>query len=113
MAKSRREYYRRTRKVRMRELSHSKPGWIGLICGLASGILFWFAVAMSFGRSGEAPFYVGSVGMFALILSVGGLALGILGAVEENIRPIPPRIAIVIGAAMSILLVVLYIFGLI
>ncbi len=112
MAKSRREYYRRTRKVRMRELSHSRPGWIGLACGLVSGILFWIAVAMSFRRSGEAPFYVGSIGMFALILSAGGLALGILGTVEENIRPIPPRAAIVIGALMSVLLVILYIYGL-
>ncbi len=112
MSRSRREYFRRTRKVRMRELSYSVPGWIGLIFGLASAMLFLTAVIMSYRRAGEALFYVGSTGMFALILSVGGLALGIMGVMEENIRPVPPRLAIVIGAVMSALLAGLYFYGL-
>ncbi len=111
MASSRREYFRRTRKVRMRELSHSRPGWIGLICGLAAGVVFLIAVALSFQNEGEALFYVGSAGLIALILSLGGLILGIMGVREEKVRPVPPRISIVVGAAMSALLAGLYIYG--
>ncbi len=111
MSKSRRKYFRRTRKVRMRELNHSKPGWIGLICALASVLLFFIAVILSYLRGGEARLFVGIIGLFALVLSVGGLALGIMGEREEDIRPIPPRTAIAVGAGMSILLAVLYFSG--
>ncbi len=111
MSKGRREYFRRTRKVRMRELNYSVTGWIGLIFDLASAALFLITVILSYRKEGEALFYVGSIGLFALILSAGGLALGIMGNMEENIRPIPPRIAIAVGAVMSALLAGLYIYG--
>ncbi len=111
MAKSRREYFRRTRKVRMRDLHHSRSGWIGLACGLASALLFLVVVVLSYRRAGEALFYVGSIGLIALVLSLGGMVLGIIGIREEKARPIPPRIALVIGAGMSVLLAALYIYG--
>ncbi len=111
MASSRREYFRRTRKVRMRELSHSKPGWIGLICGLGAAVLFLIAVVFSYRGVGEARFYIGIMGLFGLVLSVGGLILGIMGAREEKVRQAPPRIAVVVGAGMTILLAILYLSG--
>ncbi|MCC8141904.1 MAG: hypothetical protein LIO56_05145 [Lachnospiraceae bacterium] len=111
MASSRREYFRRTRKVRMRESSPSVPGWIGLACGLASALLFLIVVILSFRHGGEAQVAVGTIGLIALILAIGGLALGIMGVLEEHVRPIPPRAALVVGAGMSVLLAVLYVYG--
>ncbi len=111
MANSRREYLRRTRKVRMRERSHSWPGWIGLLCGLAAALLSLLAVIFSYRAVGDAAFFVGSMALFALILSVGGLVLGIMGMQEEDVRPIPPRIATAVCAGMSVLLFVLYTNG--
>ncbi len=112
MTKGRREYFRRTRKVRMRELHYSTPGWIGLCCNLGAVILFLAAVTVSYRRAGDALFYVGTVGLFALVLSLGGMVLGIVGVREEDVRPMPPRIDIVIGVGMSALLAGLYFYGL-
>ncbi len=111
MANSRREYLRRTRKVRMRELGHSWPGWIGLLCGLAAAVLFLLAVIFSYRAVGDAAFFVGSMALFALILSVGGLVMGIMGMQEEDVRPIPPRAATALCAGMSVLLFVLFVNG--
>ncbi len=111
MARSRREYFRRTRKVRMRQLKHSVSGWIGLACGLAAVVLFLIAVILSYRHAGEAMFYVGSVGLFGLILSVGGLIMGIMGIREEDVRPLTPRIATAVGAGMTVLLAILYFCG--
>ncbi len=111
MAKSRREYFRRTRKVRMRELKSSKTGWIGLACGLAAALLFLIVVILSYRRAGDALFYVGTVGLIGLVLAVGGLILGIMGVREEGVRPIPPRSSVVVGAGMTVLLAVLYFVG--
>ncbi len=95
----------------MRELDHSWPGWLGLLCGLAAAVLFLLAVIFSYRAEGDARFGVGSMALFALILSVGGLVMGIMGMQEEDVRPIPPRAATAVCAGMSVLLFVLYANG--
>ncbi len=112
MSKSRREYFRRTRKVRMRDLSPSKSGWTGLICGLGSLLLFWISVILSFFSEGDASFYVGSISLIGLVLAIGAIVMGIMGTREEKVRPVTPRISIGAGVVMTVLLVGLYIYGL-
>ncbi len=111
MASSRREYLRRTRKVRMRELHHSVTAWIGLSCGCGAAFLFVLAVILAYRLGGEARYSVGSLGLFGLILSVGGLVLGILGLREEKVRPLPPRFSVAVGGGMTLVLVILYVIG--
>ncbi len=111
MANARRDYLRRTREVRMRELHHSTGAWIGLGCGLAAAFLFLIAVIMSFRNGGEALYAVGVIGMFGLVLSVGGLVLGILGIREEDARPLPPIFSTAIGGGMTVVLAILFFVG--
>ncbi|MCD8300307.1 MAG: DUF6142 family protein [Clostridiales bacterium] len=112
MSKSRRDYFRRTRKVRMRDLSPSKSGWTGLICGLASVLLFWISVIFSFLDAGDAQVYVGGIGLIGIVLSVGAIVMGFMGTREEGSRPAAPRVSIALGVIMTVLLVGLYIYGL-
>ncbi|MCC8018035.1 MAG: hypothetical protein LIO39_05450, partial [Lachnospiraceae bacterium] len=76
MASKRREYFRKTRKKRMRDLKHSVTGWIGMISALLAAVLFAVSVGFSFYRGGEAEVLVGSVGLIALVLAAGALILG-------------------------------------
>ncbi|MCC8152367.1 MAG: hypothetical protein LIO96_13240 [Lachnospiraceae bacterium] len=104
MANSRKEYFRRTRKTRMRNLNHSVTGWIG------AG-LFCVSVGLSFYYGGEAEFFVGTAGLIALVLAAGALVLGILAVREEKVRPVPPRISLVLGLIMTVVLGGLYTYG--
>ncbi len=103
---------RRTRKVRMREKKPSISGLIGLGCGLAAAVLFVIAAVFAYRRGGDAAFFVGTIGLFGLVLAVGGLVMGIMGLREEDVRPLPPRAATALGAGMTVLLAVLYFIGL-
>lgn len=111
MANSRREYFRRTRKVRMRDLKHSVTGWLGMISALLSAGLFVVSACFSYYYKGDADLYVGSGGLLALVFAAGAFILGILAVREEKVRPVPPRISLVLGIIMTILLVGLYVCG--
>lgn len=111
MASSRRQYFRKTRKTRLRDLRHSKPGVIGMAASLAAAALFAVSVIWSFLDAGNARFQVGSLGLIGLVLAVGALVLGILGVREQKVRLAPPRTGIVLGAAMAVVLGGLYVYG--
>ncbi|MCD8230622.1 MAG: DUF6142 family protein [Clostridiales bacterium] len=111
MASRRREYFRKTRKVRMRDLKHSVTGWLGMISALLSAGLFVVSVCFSYYYKGDADIYVGSVGLLALVLAAGAFVLGILAVREEKVRPVPPRMSLALGMVMTVLLVGLYAYG--
>lgn len=111
MANSRREYFRRTRKVRLRELKHSRQGIIAMIAAIAAAVLFVVSVMISYRQNGEGEYYVGSIGLIGLALAAGALILGILGIREPKVRPGAPRTGIVLGAVMTIVLGSLYAAG--
>ncbi len=111
MASSRREYFRRTRKVRMRELTHSKSGWTGAVAAFLAVLLFFASVLLSYKNGGEADWLVGSLGLFGLVLSLGAFCLGIVSLREERVRPAAPQISFWLGLVMTILLGGLYAFG--
>ncbi|MCD8150383.1 MAG: DUF6142 family protein [Clostridiales bacterium] len=111
MANSRKEYFRRTRKTRMRDLKHSVTGWIGAVAAICAAGLFCVSVGFSFYYGGEAEFFVGTAGLIALVLAAGALVLGILAVREEKVRPVPPRISLVLGVIMTVVLGGLYTYG--
>lgn len=113
MANSRRQHFRKTRKTRLRDLKHSKQGMLGMAASLAAAVLFAAAVTESFRQSGEAKFQVGSLGLIGLVLAIGALILGILGAREQKVRLAAPRTGIVLGAVMTVVFGGLYAYGMI
>ena len=113
MAKSRREYFRKTRKTRLRELKHTKTGWCGMAAALLAAVLFLVSVIVSFASSGDAGVLAGSVSLIGLVLAAGALVLGIMAVREPKIRPIPPRTAIILGGILTVVLAGLYISGIV
>ncbi len=111
MANSRRKYFRRTRKRRMRELKYSPTGFLSLASALAAVVLGAVSVVKSYLMSGEADFQVGSFGLIGLILALGAWALGALCMRERNIRPVPPRLGIVLGVILTFALGGMYVSG--
>lgn len=109
MANSRRKYFRKTRKTRLRDLKHSVQGLIGMGASAASAILFIGIVAASFRHAGDAAYAVGSLGLISLVLSAGALVLGIFAIREPKVRPLAPRVSIGLGAVMTVVLGCLYI----
>ena len=87
MANSRREYFRKTRKSRLRELKHSRTGWCGMVSAIAAAVLFVVSVALSFTAAGEAAFPAGTVSLIGLVLAAGAFVLGIMAVREPKIRP--------------------------
>lgn len=113
MAKSRREYFRKTRKTRLRELKHSKTGWCGMAAALLAAALFVVSVVLSYTSAGDAGFPAGSVSLIGLVMAAGALVLGIMAVREPKIRPIPPRTAIILGGILTVVLAGLYISGIV
>ncbi len=95
----------------MRDLKHSTPGWIGTASALASLGLFVGSVWRSFCRGGEAGVYAGSLGLLALVLAAGAVALGILALREGRVRPLPPRVSLGLGLVLTLGLIGLYAYG--
>ena len=110
MANSRREYFRKTRKSRLRELKHSRTGWCGMVSAIAAAVLFVVSVALSFTAAGEAAFPAGTV---SLMLAAGAFILGIMAVREPKIRPLPPRTALILGGILTVVLAALYISGMV
>ena len=90
MASSRREYFRRTRKTRMRDLKNSPTGILSFCTAMAALAVFCTAVIQSFLASGEGGYKVGGLGLIGLILALG----------------------IVFGAVLTVGLGGMYIYGL-
>lgn len=111
MANNRRKYFRRTRRSRMRDLKHSKNGWIACVFGILAFIFAIVSIIRSFQHSGEAGFQVGSLGLFGLIFAAGALVIGILSMRERNVRPMPRKTGVILGAVFTVVLGGMYIYG--
>lgn len=113
MASKRKEYFRRTRKSRMRDLKHSPTGILSLISALLSAACLGAAVVKSYQMSGGADYVTGSLCLVGLVLAVGGWILGALGMREPNIRPVPPKTGIALGVILTFALGSMYAYGMI
>lgn len=95
----------------MRELKQSPTGLLSMTSAFAAIVFFLFAVARSFQMSGNANVYVGSFGLVALVLALGAWIMGIQCMREQNVRPIPPRMGMILGAILTLVLGGMYVYG--
>ncbi|SCI76272.1 Uncharacterised protein [uncultured Roseburia sp.] len=110
---SRRQYFRKTRKVRRREQKNSVTGILSGIFGLTALVMFFVSVIKTFQSGGNSGFLLGTAGLFGLVFAAGAFALGILAFKEKNIRLIPPRTGAVSGGILAVVYLGLYIYGII
>ena len=108
---SRRQYFRKTRKVRRREQKNSLTGILSGSFGLAALVLFLVSVIKTFQDGGSSGFLLGAAGLFGLVFAAGAFALGLLAFKEKNIRLIPPRTGAVSGGILTVVYLGLYIYG--
>ena len=111
MANKRKEYFRRTRKSRMRDLKPSPTGMISFVCALASVLCFLVSVIKSYQMAGNADFTVGSFCLVGLVLALGAWIMGVMSMKEKDIRPLPPRPGIVLGVILTFALGGMYVYG--
>ncbi|MDE6887299.1 MAG: hypothetical protein K2P45_01425 [Eubacterium sp.] len=79
---------------------HSGPGTAALIFSFAPLILFFYAVAVSYQRGGQAPEKIGCIGIAAMLAALMTLWISIREARKENILKKVP----VTGAVLSVLM---------
>lgn len=68
---------------------HSKRGKVSLALAILSTIAYITLVALSVQNQGNASVYIGSAGLFSLILSTASLFIGLSGFGEEHYKLFP------------------------
>ena len=111
MANSRREYFRKNRKILTREQKQTVSGILSACFGIAAAVLFGVTVIRSFQAEGDAGTYTGTAGLLGLVFALGAVAL--VSFREKNIRVIPPRTGIIFGGILTVVFGCLYIYGII
>ena len=113
MANSRREYFRKNRKVLRREQKQTVSGIMSACFGIASVILFAGTVINAFRAEGDAGTYTGTAGLLGLVFAAGAVALAVAAFREKNIRMVLPRTGIISGGILTVVFGCLYIYGII
>ncbi|MFG6384157.1 MAG: hypothetical protein K1V96_07875 [Lachnospiraceae bacterium] len=80
---------------------HSKRGKISLVLGLFSILLGISMVIFSVECDGNASVYIGSIGLFAMILSAISLLIGITSFREESYKLFPILGSICSGCTLA------------
>lgn len=68
-------------------------------------------IVLSMKNHGTSSAYIGSVGIFLMLMGVVGLILAIVSLREENSYPLFPRLGLILSAVTSALWGVLYAWG--
>lgn len=113
MASNRREYYKKNRKRIKRDLKNTLNGVLSACFGCAAAVLFFVGVGRSFAQEGVAGPLLGTIGLFGLVFAIGAAVLGFFAFKEKNIRPELPKLGTVLGVILTIVYVVLYVFGIV
>lgn len=93
------------------EKTHSKRGIRALGMALLSIIIGISVVVISFQSGGNASVYVGSAGIFSLVLSLVALILGIQSLTEEDSYKIFPGLGTFFSAAAFFGWLAVYVMG--
>lgn len=104
---------RRKRKVsyKFTEKSHSRKGMLSLSLALISLIIGVAVVINSFQNTGDASVYVGSAGIFSILLSFSALFVGIKSLKEEERYKTFPVIGVLVSAIAFFSWLAIYILG--
>lgn len=111
MSSSRREYFRKNRKILKREQKQTASGILSACFGITAAVLFAGTVIKAFRAHGAAGTYNGAAGLFGLVFAAGAVALAVAAFREKNIRMIPPRTGIISGGILTAVFCCLYIYG--
>lgn len=102
---------RADKNYKFTEKKHSGPGTAALVCSFLPLLLFFYAVAVSYLRGGQAPEKTGCIGIAAILAACFTLRVSVREARKENvIKKVP-----VMGAVMSVLMmagwIAVYVIG--
>ncbi|MCI8483919.1 MAG: hypothetical protein HFH41_06230 [Lachnospiraceae bacterium] len=89
---------------------HSKRGKISLTLALVSVLAGIGMVALSIQKGGNASVYIGSAGLFALLLSAVSLMIGLTSLKEESYKLFPVLGSVCSGITLAGWLVI-YMIG--
>ena len=89
---------------------HSKRGKISLTLALVSVLAGIGMVALSIQKGGNASVYIGSAGLFALLLSAVSLMIGLTSLKEESYKLFPVLGSVCSGITLAGWLVI-YLIG--
>lgn len=105
MRRKRRASYKFTEK------SHSKQGIRALVMALTSIVIAIAVVVISFQNAGNASVYIGSAGLFSMLLSLVALVIGIRSLREEESYKIFPGLGTFFSAVAFLGWLTVYIVG--
>lgn len=102
---------RHKRNYKFTEKTQSKRGMAGLATALTSMVIFVAVVVNSFRNGGSGSMYLGSAGVFSLLLAFAALILAIGSLREENSFKLFPYLATFFSFLTTGVWVVLYTLG--
>lgn len=102
---------RHKRNYKFTEKTHSKRGLAGLATALVSIGIFVAVVVNSFQNGGNGSMYLGSAGVFSMLLALTALILAIGSLREENSFKLFPYLATFFSFLTTGVWVVLYTLG--
>ena len=102
---------RKRTSYKFTEKTHSKRGKRSLAMAIISVVVGISVVVISFQNSGNASVYVGSAGLFSLLLSLMALVEGIRSLREEESYKIFPGLGTFFSAVSFLAWLAVYIIG--
>lgn len=102
---------RRRNNYKFTEKAHSKRGIISFSISAVAVLLYLIFVYLSFKGAGTLSMYFGSVGVFAMLLSVIAFVISVLSLFEEDTFKIFPRLGFGTSILAALCWVGTYIIG--
>lgn len=100
------------RNVRFTDKSHAVKGMASTILGTCSILIFIILVYVSYRQRGNAGSYIGAFGLMGMLLSVGGIILGIMSFQEKEVYYLFSKIGTIMNSILLIFWISIYGTGL-
>ena len=102
---------RRRNNYKFTEKTHSKRGIVSFSISVVAILLYLIFVYLSFKGAGTLSMYYGSIGVFAMLLSVVALVTSIISLYEEDTFKIFPRLGFGTSIIASLCWIGTYVIG--
>ena len=99
------------RRFKFTEKTRSKRAVLALIISGISFLGLCLCIGVSAKNEGTSSAYIGSAGIFLLLLSIAGLVVAVTSLREENSFPVLPRISFATSMVVTVAWVALYAWG--
>ncbi len=101
----------RMNRLQFTEKKHSKRALIGVVLAAVSLVGLIILLAVSTAKHGESSAYIGSGGLFFLLVGIVALYFAVPTLRDENSFPILPRIGTLMSLIACLLWAGLYVWG--